>query len=98
MIERITEEEERASEAIANLAGRNGISFKPLSPSGNDIRTLEHEGLFSKTENMIARILKINNFIFCRFSKPQKAPHIFCGVIQQDSINIYMLPLDRLFV
>ena len=49
MIERITEEEERASEAIANLAGRNGISFKPLSPSGNDIRTLEHEGLFSKT-------------------------------------------------
>ena len=53
MIERITEEEERASEAIANLAGRNGISFKPLSPSGDDIRTLEHEGLFSKTENMI---------------------------------------------
>jgi len=44
MIERITEEEERASEAIANLAGRNGISFKPLSPSGDDIRTLEHEG------------------------------------------------------
>ena len=48
MIERITEEEERASEAIANLAGRNGISFKPLSPSNNDIRTLEHEGLFFK--------------------------------------------------
>ena len=48
MIERITEEEERASEAIADLAGRNGISFKPLSPSSNDIRTLEHEGLFFK--------------------------------------------------
>ena len=63
MIERITEEEERASEAIANLAGRNGISFKPLSPSSNDIRTLEHEGLFSKTENMIAEILKISYFV-----------------------------------
>jgi len=87
MIERITEEEERASEAIANLAGRNGISFKPLSPSGNDIRTLEHEGLFSKTENMIARILKINNFIFCRFSKPPKAPHIFIPSIFSNLSN-----------
>ena len=48
MIERITEEEERASEAIANLAGRNGINFRPLSPSSADIRTLEHEGLFYK--------------------------------------------------
>ena len=46
MIERITEEEEKASEAIANLAGRNGINFKPLSPSSADIRTLEHEGMF----------------------------------------------------
>lgn len=45
MIERITEEEKWASEAIANIAGRNGISFKPISPSeSNDIRTLEHEG------------------------------------------------------
>ena len=46
MIERITAEEEKASEAIANLAGRNGINFRPLSPSSADIRTLEHEGLF----------------------------------------------------
>ena len=48
MIERITEEEEKASEAIANLAGRNGINFRPLSPSSADIRTLEHEGMFLK--------------------------------------------------
>ena len=54
MIERITEEEERASEAIADLAGRNGISFKPLSPSSNDIRTLEHEGLFFKYSKKIS--------------------------------------------
>ena len=58
MIERITEEEERASEAIANLAGRNGISFKPLSPSNDDIRTLEHEGLFSN----ISKIFKKSIF------------------------------------
>ena len=59
MIERITEEEERASEAIANLAGRNGINFKPLLPSNNDIRTLEHEGLFF---NHFKNFRKIRNF------------------------------------
>ena len=65
MIERITEEEERASEAIADLAGRNGISFKPLSPSSNDIRTLEHEGLFFKYWKKIQKLfgIKIQNFV-----------------------------------
>ena len=66
MIERITEEEERASEAIADLAGRNGISFKPLSPSSNDIRTLEHEGLFFKySKKKIQKLfgIKIQNFV-----------------------------------
>ena len=66
MIERITEEEERASEAIADLAGRNGISFKPLSPSSNDIRTLEHEGLLSNIRKKKSKAFWNQNRKFCQ--------------------------------
>ena len=91
MIERITEEEERASEAIANLAGRNGINFKPLSPSNDDIRTLEHEGLFF---NHFKNFRKIRNFqknsenSDFHFEKRAKAPHIFIPSIFSNHFNV----------
>ena len=84
---RITEEEERASQAIANLAGRSGIqNFHPLSPSGEDIRTLEHEGtVFKNSFPIKSIILKVILRFYHTIEVPElksKGLNSFCTIVK----------------